>query len=88
MGNFTINYVTLPINGHMPHSYSNTILGAPSQEAAEAMFKAVMNGPETRITSVQETDDVNVVSTRLLSRLKPYGRVARSGALMLAPSRK
>jgi hypothetical protein len=72
MSNFTINYVTLPVNGHTPHSYSNTILGAPSQEAAEAMFKAVMDGPETRITSVQETklvDAVSPVTYRLLCQM-------------------
>lgn len=60
MANFTINYVTA--SGRGPHSYSNTILNAPSREAAEAMFKAVMNRPETHITSVQQVDDMNVVS--------------------------
>ena len=78
--NYTINYVTLPAQGHEPRSYSNTILGAPSQAAAEAMFKAIMNGPETRITSVQETDEANAVSPvtyRELSAMTPQVQPSR-----------
>lgn len=55
MRNYTIGYVILPVNGDVPRSHSNTITGAPSEEAAMNLFHAVMSSDWTRITSVRET---------------------------------
>ncbi len=58
MSNYTINYVLFPVNGGLPRSHSNTITGAPSEQAAMDLFHAVMNSDWTRVTGVVETSNV------------------------------